>query len=71
MLETIELAGQRTPVAGHSSRTIEGASKSFLIFPERGIVVAVASNISFADARSIGVKIAEVFAKARTLSGHD
>lgn len=71
MLDTIELAGQRTPVAGHSSRTIEGASTSFLIFPERGIVVAVASNISFADARSIGVKIAEVFAKARTLSGHD
>ncbi|MBP6715857.1 MAG: beta-lactamase family protein [Acidobacteria bacterium] len=71
MLDTIELAGQRTPVAGHSSRTIEGASTSFLIFPERGIVVAVASNISFADARSIGVKIAEAFAKARTLSGHD
>ncbi len=62
MLDTVELGGQRTAMAGHASRTIEGASSSFLTFPERGIVVAVSSNISFADMRSIAFAIAEAFA---------
>ena len=62
MLDTVELAGERTPLASHASRTIEGASTSFLTFPERGIVVAVTSNISFADTRSIAMNIAQAFA---------
>ena len=49
MLDTVELAGERTRLVGHASRTIEGASTSFLTFPERGLVVAVMANISFAD----------------------
>lgn len=64
MLETIELAGEPTRMAGHASRTIEGASTSFLTFPDRGLVVAVSSNLSFADMRSIAVAIAGAFAKA-------
>lgn len=64
MLETVELAGQPTAVAGHASRTIEGASTSFLTFPERGLVVAVTANISFADPKSIAVAVAQVFAAA-------
>jgi serine beta-lactamase-like protein LACTB, mitochondrial len=63
MLDTVELAGERTPLASHASRTIEGASTSFLTFPERGIVVAVTANISFADTRSIALGIAQAFAK--------
>jgi serine beta-lactamase-like protein LACTB, mitochondrial len=62
MLETVELAGKPTPVAGHSSRTIEGASTSFLTFPERGLVVVVSMNISFADPKSIAMAIAQLFA---------
>ncbi len=62
MLDTIELGGKRTQVAGHASRTIEGASTSFLTFPERGLVVAVMINISFADARSIALAVAQIFA---------
>lgn len=62
MLDTVELAGQRTLVASHASRTMEGASTSFLTFPERGLVVAVSSNISFADMRSIALAIAQAFA---------
>jgi CubicO group peptidase (beta-lactamase class C family) len=62
MLETVELAGQPTAMAGHSSRTIEGASTSFLTFPERGLVVAVTANISFADTKSIALGVAETFA---------
>lgn len=62
MLDTAELAGKRTPLAGHASRTIEGASTSFLTFPELGLVVAVTANRSFADPRSIASDIAQVFA---------
>lgn len=65
MLDTAELAGKPTPVVGHSSRTMEGASTSFLTFPERGLVVAVMSNLSFADPRSIALGVAEIFAAAR------
>ncbi len=63
MIETVELNGQLTPVVGHASRTIEGASTSFLIFPDRGLVVAVSANISFADMRSVALGIARAFAK--------
>ena len=62
MLETVELAGERTPLAGHASRTMEGASTSFLTFPERGLVVAVMANISFADPKSMALDIAQAFA---------
>jgi serine beta-lactamase-like protein LACTB len=67
MLDTVELAGERTPLVSHASRTIEGASTSFLIFPQRGIVIAVTANISFADPKSIALGVAQVFAgqKAR------
>lgn len=65
MLETVDLAGQPTNVAGHASRTIEGASTSFLMFPEHDIVVAVTSNMSFADMRSIALAIAEKFKAAK------
>ncbi len=62
MLDTVELAGTRTRLAGHASRTIEGASTSFLTFPDRGLVVAVMANISFADPKSIALGIAQAFA---------
>jgi hypothetical protein len=35
---------------------------SFMTVPEPGIVVAVASNISYADTYSLAVRIAEAFA---------
>jgi CubicO group peptidase (beta-lactamase class C family) len=65
MLDTVDLAGEPTRLAGHASRTIEGASTSFLTFPDRGIVVAVMSNISFADMRSVALRIAQIFAKEK------
>lgn len=66
MLDTVEITGERTAMVGHSSRTIEGASTSFLMFPERRLVVAVTANISFADPRSIATAVAQVFAAAPT-----
>ena len=65
MLETVALAGGPTRVVGHASRTMLGGSASFLTFPERGLVVAVMSNISKADLRSIGLRIADAFAQHR------
>jgi serine beta-lactamase-like protein LACTB, mitochondrial len=62
MLETVPLAGEPTWLASHASRTLLGGSTSFMTFPERGIVVAVTTNISFAGTRSIALKIAEAFA---------
>lgn len=61
MLDTVELAGARTPVIGHASRTLEGASTSFLTFPEHDLVVAVSTNMSFADMRSVALAIAAAF----------
>ncbi len=61
-VETIRLAGEETRLASEASRTLLGGSTQFLTFPERGIVVAVTTNISKADTRSIALNIAEAFA---------
>ena len=63
MLETVTLAGAPTRMANHASRSLLGASTSFMTFPERGIVVALTSNTSYANTRSIALKVAEVFAQ--------
>ena len=44
MVETVPLAGEPTRLVSHASRTLVGGSTSFLIFPARGIVVAVTTN---------------------------
>jgi hypothetical protein len=49
-------------MAGHDGDLRGGTVASFMTFRERGIVVAVTSNTSFADTGSIASKIAEVFA---------
>ena len=63
-LETVTLAGKPTPMAGHGTQQdFIGGTAYLLTFPERGIVVAVTSNISFADMKSVGLKIAQAFAE--------
>ena len=61
-LETPALAGKLTHVIGHDGDSLGGMVTSFMTFPEHGIVVAVASNISYADTYSVAVRIAEAFA---------
>ena len=63
MLETLPLAGDTTRMASHAGRSLVGGSTSFMTFPDRGIVVAVTSNTSYADTRSIALKIAQAFAE--------
>ena len=65
-LETLALAGQPARMAGHGSKKdFIGATTYLMIFPERGLVVAVMANISFADTKSIALNIAQIFAEQR------
>jgi len=61
-LESVSLAGAPTKTAGHDGEFFIGGSASFMTFPERKIAVAVTTNISFADTKSLALKIAEAFA---------
>ena len=60
--ETVTVAGQPTRVTGHDGETLGGMVASLLTFPEHGLVVAVTSNISYADTFSLAVEIAQAFA---------
>jgi serine beta-lactamase-like protein LACTB, mitochondrial len=62
-LETVTLAGQQRRLVVHDGELRGGMVATFMTFPERGIVVAVASNTSFADTQSIALRVAEAFAK--------
>jgi serine beta-lactamase-like protein LACTB len=63
-LETVPLAGEPTRMAGHGTKSdFIGGTTYLMTFPDRGIVVAVMSNISFADMRSVALKIAQAFAE--------
>jgi serine beta-lactamase-like protein LACTB, mitochondrial len=63
-LETVSLAGKPTLMPGHGTKPdFMGGTASLTTFPERGIVVAVTSNVSFADTKSVAISIADVFAK--------
>lgn len=61
-LETVTLAGEETRVIGDDGEMMGGMVASFMTFPEHGIVVAVTSNVGFADTPSIALKIADAFA---------
>jgi serine beta-lactamase-like protein LACTB len=55
-LETVALLGEQTAVVGHDGESLGGTVASLMTF--RGIVVAVTSNISYADTPSLALKIA-------------
>jgi serine beta-lactamase-like protein LACTB, mitochondrial len=62
-LETVALAGEQTRVVGYDGELRDGMVASFLTFSERGIVVAVTSNISFADTSSLALRVAQAVAE--------
>ena len=62
-LETAPLAGRPTRMAGHDGEMLGGMAASLMSFPERGIVVSVTSNVSYADTASIARGIAQAFAE--------
>jgi serine beta-lactamase-like protein LACTB, mitochondrial len=60
-LETVTLKGEQTRVIGHDGETLGGMVASLMTFPEQGIVVAVLSNISYADTAVLALRVAEAF----------
>ena len=51
-------------MAGHGSKAeFIGGTTYLMTFPERGLVVAVMANMSFADTKSIALNIAQAFAE--------
>lgn len=69
-LQSVTLEGKPTRVVGHDGELLGGRAASLMTFPEHGIVVAVTSNISYADTFSIGLRIAQAFADVRSASGY-
>jgi CubicO group peptidase (beta-lactamase class C family) len=62
-LETVSLSGEQTHMIGHDGDSLGGPVASLMTFRERGIVVAVTSNMSYAETPSLALKIAEAFAR--------
>ena len=62
-LETATLAGEPAQVVGHDGDVLGGPVASLLIHRERGIVVAVTANISYADTFAIGSQLVQAFSE--------
>jgi CubicO group peptidase (beta-lactamase class C family) len=61
-LDSVVFAGKSTRTTGHDGDVLGGRAASLMTLPEHGIVVAVTSNISYADTNAVALRIAEVFA---------
>ena len=63
-VETVEIAGTPARMAGDGTKPdFIGGTTYLMTFPERAIVVAVTSNTSFADTKSIALGVAQAFAE--------
>lgn len=62
-LGTHQIGGASVRLAGSNDARSIGGSTSLITFPERGIVVAVMTNTTFADTWGLGLKLAEAFAR--------
>jgi len=61
-VKTVTLGSKQARAIGYDGESLGGKVASLLTFPEHGIVVAVTSNMAYADTFSIAVKIAAAFA---------
>jgi serine beta-lactamase-like protein LACTB, mitochondrial len=61
-LETVPLAGTQASMVGHDGDVLGGQVASLMTFRDRGLVVAVVSNTSYADTFAVASKIADAFA---------
>ena len=63
-LDNVTLGGQPARMAGHAAKEdFIGGSTYLMTFPDRGIVVAAMSNISFADMKAVALSLAQAFAE--------
>lgn len=63
-LTTVTLAGQQTQAVSHDGELLGQKAVTLMMFPDAGFVVAVASNISYADTSALALNIAEIFAQS-------
>jgi CubicO group peptidase (beta-lactamase class C family) len=70
-LETVRLAGRAARVAGHDGDSLGGMVASLMTFRERGLVVAVTSNISYADTSALALSVARAFAESARRPAED
>jgi CubicO group peptidase (beta-lactamase class C family) len=61
-IETITLAGGPARVVGHDGETLGGPVASLVMLRDHGVVVAVISNISYANTFAVASSIAQAFA---------
>jgi CubicO group peptidase (beta-lactamase class C family) len=62
-LDSVSLAGQPARMAGQGTkRDFIGGTAYLMTFPDRGLVVALTSNISFADLKTPALAVAQAFA---------
>lgn len=62
-LETVMLAGEQARVVGHDGDSLGGMVVSLMTFREQEIIVAVTSNVSYADTFGLGLGVADAFAE--------
>jgi CubicO group peptidase (beta-lactamase class C family) len=60
-LKDVPLGGEQIRAVGHDGESLGGPVASVWSFGESGIVVAVMSNISYADTASLAARIAQAF----------
>jgi serine beta-lactamase-like protein LACTB, mitochondrial len=61
-LETVTVAGKQTSWIGHDGDVLGGVAATLATLPEHRMVIAVLSNISYADTPALALKIADAFA---------
>jgi len=61
-LQTVPLSGQPTAMVGHDGDVLGGQVASLMTFRDRGLVVAVVSNSSYADTSAVASTVADAFA---------
>ena len=66
-IESVALAGEQTRWVGHDGIVLGGMVASLMTFPERGLVVSVTANTSYADTESLALKIAQAFAEQQNI----
>jgi CubicO group peptidase (beta-lactamase class C family) len=62
-IESITLEDRQAPVVGHDGEVLGGMVASLMTVRERGIVVAVMSNVSYAETFSLASNVARAFAE--------
>ena len=70
-VKSVMLAGEPALEAGRDGASLGGKAASLMTFPERGMAVAVISNISYADTSGLALKVAEAFAEQEKRAGHE